>query len=470
VGFFSPLQLDASIRTSLLNREESQVMSSQPQIAGTEDAFDHVLGEEYEHAPVPPRARRSLLSVATVWISFPMIITSAMTGSILVAGMGLGRAVLAMLLGNLLMFAYVGTLGSLGAKSGLNFALLATRVFGRKGYVLASGLLSSLLLGWYAVQTGITGNLIHSAFGANYLVMTFIAGILYLGVTFVGIRGLHWIGMISVPLFLVLGTWVAIDASNHSGWGAVFSYAGTAAASSMTFGVGLTIVISLFVDAGTVSPDFNRWAKTDGDSLIATFTAFPFANCYAMLVGGLMTAALALPNPQPFSMDNMFGYMVHQGAPWLSVVALVFLFFSLGSVCSHCLYNSAVGWSRIVGIRMRTAAVILAALGIAVAAANVWALFIPWLSLLGIIVPPIGAIVITDCCFARPHAAIDSEWRAQAFVAWAIGSVAAYVVEKQVPEFSTALSAFIVSAITYGAIARWWKTSGVSTAKTRDRV
>jgi cytosine permease len=437
-------------------------MSSSPQLIDAgETALEHVLGDEYEHAPVPLAARRSVLSVATVWISFPMIITSAMTGSILVAGMGFGRALAAMLLGNVLMFAYVALLGGLGAKHGLNFALLASRVFGRKGYALASGLLSSLLLGWYAVQTGITGNLIHSSSGASYLTMTCIAGVLYLAVTFVGIRGLHWLGMISVPLFLVLGTWVAFDAAGHVGWSTVFAYSGTNPASSMAFGVGLTIVISLFVDAGTVSADFNRWAKNGRDSLIATFTAFPFANCYAMLMGGIMTAAIALADPQPFAMDNMFGYMLHQREAWLSAVAVVFLFCSLGSVCAHCLYNSAVGWSRIVGVKMRTAAVILAAVGIAVAAANVWALFIPWLSLLGIIVPPIGAIVIVDLYLARPGAEIDREWRAQAFAAWAIGSVVAYIVEKQVPALSTAVSAFTVSAIAYGLLAQMSKKASV---------
>ncbi|WP_110387960.1 purine-cytosine permease family protein [Paraburkholderia silvatlantica] len=430
--------------------------------AGNETALDHVLGEEYEHAPVPPAARRSVVSVATVWISFPMILTSAMTGSILVAGMGFGRGLTAMLVGNLLMFAYVCLLGGLGAKHGLNFALLASRVFGRKGYALASGLLSSLLLGWYAVQTGITGILIHSSSGANYLVMTFVAGVLYLAVTFIGIRGLHWLGMISVPLFLALGTWVAVDAAGHAGWSTVLAYGGTNPASSTAFGVGLTIVISLFVDAGTVSADFNRWAKNGRDSLIATFTAFPFANCYAMLMGGIMTAAIALPSPQPFAMDNMFGYMLQQHRTWLSAIAVIFLFCSLGSVCAHCLYNSAVGWSRIAGIKMRTAAVILAVVGIAVAAANVWALFIPWLSLLGIIVPPIGSIVIVDLYLARPGAEIDRDWRAQAFAAWAIGSVTAYLVEKQFPEISTAISAFVVSAIAYGLIARLLKNASTS--------
>jgi cytosine permease len=36
---------------------------------------DHILGEEYEHSPVPAQARRSLFSVTMVWIGFPMIIT-----------------------------------------------------------------------------------------------------------------------------------------------------------------------------------------------------------------------------------------------------------------------------------------------------------------------------------------------------------------------------------------------------------
>ena len=183
-----------------------------------ETEVDHVLGEEFEHRPVPRSARRSTFSVSMVWIGFPMIITGAMTGSIMVAGMGFKSALIAMLVGNALMFAYVGALGTLGTLRGFNFALIASAVFGRKGYIFSSGLLSTLLLGWYAVQTGITGNLIHTAFDINYLAMTVLAGVLYLGITFIGIRGLHWIGVVSVPLFVVLGGWVALDSASTAGW------------------------------------------------------------------------------------------------------------------------------------------------------------------------------------------------------------------------------------------------------------
>lgn len=444
-------------------------MNSERSAHHANEDIEHVLGDEYEHKPVPAKARRSTFSVSMVWIGFPMIITGAMTGSILVAGMGFQSALWAMIVGNALMFVYVGANGVLGTTRGHNFALIASAVFGKKGYIFASGLLSSLLLGWYAVQTGITGNLIHTAFNINYLAMTVLAGVLYLGITFVGIKGLHWIGVISVPVFVVLGGWVALDSASVAGWDKVLAYAGTKPTMSMSFGVALTIVITLFVDAGTVTADFNRWAKDSKSSLIATFCAFPFANLLAMLVGGVMTAALAVPDPQPFGLDNMFGYMLAQQKPWLSVIAFLFLFVNLGSVCAHCLYNSAVGWSRIGGGRMRVFAVGLAVVGIFIAAANVWALFIPWLSLLGILVPPIGAIVLADLYYVRPGAGIDANWRPRAFFAWIIGSLVAYGVETFAPQLSTAISAFIAGGLAYLVLSAGTAKQGMTAVSAAKR-
>jgi cytosine permease len=419
-----------------------------------EDQVDHLLGSEYEHEAVPMSARRSAFSVTMVWLGFPMIITGAMTGSLLVLGMGFSRALAAMIIGNLIMFGYVGLLGLIGTKRGMNFALIASIVFGKKGYVFASGLLSTLLLGWYAVQTGITGALVSSTYGLNYVAMTIVAGLLYIAITFVGVKGLHYIGMISVPLFVVLGVGVAIDAAVMHSTSAIFDYAGNNGVASMSMGVGLTVVIALFIDAGTVTADFNRWAKAPTASLVATFSAFPFANLIAMLVGGVMTAALAVPNANPFGADNMFGYLNGKQTIWLSGLAFLFLYVNLGSVCSHCLYNAATGWSRILGTHMRLMAIILGAIGIAVAAGNVWAFFIQWLSLLGILVPPIGAIILVDQYLFRPNSQIDADWRPGAFLAWAIGSLCAFIVEQWMPYLSTAISAGVVASAAYYLIAK----------------
>ncbi|HJR20174.1 MAG TPA: cytosine permease, partial [Dongiaceae bacterium] len=322
------------------------------------------------------------------------------------------------------------------------------------GYVLASGLLSTLLLGWYAVQTGITGALISSTYGLNYIAMTIVAGLLYIGITFIGVRGLHLIGLVSVPAFVILGLWVALDAAGTTSWEAIYHYAGNNGVATMSMGVGLTVVITLFIDAGTVTADFNRWAADTKSSLVATFSAFPVSNLLAMLVGGVTTAALAVPDANPFGADNMFGYMNAKQLTWLSILAFLFLYCNLGSVCAHCLYNAATGWSRIVGGHMRLLAVILGAIGIAVAAGNVWAFFIEWLTLLGILVPPIGAIILVDQYVIRKGSEIDADWRWQAFFAWACGSVVAFIVEKGAPEWSTAISAFLVAGVVYWAMAK----------------
>jgi cytosine permease len=429
-------------------------MSEQAAGEHLEKDIDHILGEEYEHTPVPAKARRSMFSVTMVWAGFPMIITGAMTGSILVLGMGFADALTAMIIGNLIMFVYVGALGLLGTSKGMNFALLASIVFGRKGYVAASGLLSTLLLGWYAVQTGITGALISGTYGLNYILMTIIAGALYIGITFIGVRGLHFIGLVSVPLFVILGVWVAFDAASTTTWDAIYAYAGNNGVATMSMGVGLTVVITLFIDAGTVTADFNRWAQDTKSSLVATFSAFPVSNLVAMLVGGVMTAALAVPDANPFGADNMFGYMNGKQLTWLSILAFLFLYCNLGSVCAHCLYNAATGWSRIVRGHMRLLAVILGAIGIAVAAGNIWAFFIEWLTLLGILVPPIGAIILVDQYIVRRNSEASADWRAPAFIAWAAGSAVALLVEFKAPEWSTAISAFLVAAVVYFAISK----------------
>lgn len=420
---------------------------------------DHVLGEEYEHEPVPMAARRSLFSMVMVWAGFPMIITGAMTGSLLVLGMGFSRALVAMIVGNLIMLAYVGALGLSATRSGMNFALIASRVFGTKGYALASGLLSTLLLGWFAVQTGITGALVASTYGLNYVAMTIVAGLLYIGITFVGVRGLHLIGLVSVPLFFVLGLFVVVHSAGTTSFDAIWTYAGNNGVATMSMGVGLTVVIALFIDAGTVTADFNRWSKTGTHSLMATFSAFPVSNLVAMLVGGIMTAALAVPNANPFGADNMFGYMNKLQIGWLGVLAFLFLYINLGSVCSHCLYNAATGWSRILRSKMRLMAVILGLVGIAIAAGNVWAFFIQWLSLLGIIVPPIGMILLVEAYVLKHGSTTQKEWRTLPFVSWAIGAAVGFIVEFQAPQLSTAISAGLVAAIahlvlTYSAAGR----------------
>lgn len=405
-----------------------------------------VLEEEYELTAVPLEKRKSVFSVSLIWIGFPMIITAAITGATVVVGLGFIKGMLAILLGNLLLFAYVGTLGALATKKGYNFGLQASITFGRKGSIIVSGLLSTLVIGWFAVHVGLTGASMNDAFGISALGMSLLGGILYLLVTLIGVKALTYIGAVSAPLFFIIGIWATGDAIVNAKWSTIMSYKGEG---SIALGVAVTMVFALFTDSGTMTGDFNRWSKNIRESIIATGTAFPFANGIAMVFGGVI-AASAVSNP------DFFYYIASKGG-FLTFVAILLLFLNIGSVSAHCLYNGSVGWATILNQRMRTMVIVLGIIGIIIGCLGIWDYFLNWLGILGIIVPPIGAVIIVDQLIVRKNADITVNFRLTSFISWVLGIIVAVLVEIFVPQLSTALMGMLVAGIAY------WLISFIST-------
>ncbi len=410
------------------------------------------LESEFEHEPVPAGHRRSLASVSAVWFGFPMILTNAIFGGTIVYGLGFWRGLAAILLGNLVLLTYVGALSYVAGTTGKNFALTAAETFGRRGATIAAGFLSTVVIGWFAFQTGLTGATLHTALGWNETAMIFLAGVLYIAMTFIGIRALTIIGVIAAPLFVVLAIVALVFAAHGGGLSGITSYTGGGAgAAVLSIGAAVTIVIAGFADSGTMTADFTRWSRTGREAVLAAFSAFPIANFISLLVGGIVVAAGAAATPADSGGDFLPILTTH--GPVLSAIAVIFVFVNLGSVCTHCLYNGAVGWSQLTNSRMRLLTIVLGVLGLAAALAGVWSHFATWLNLLGIFVPPIGAVLIIDQLVRRrtvPRAI--SQWRVQPFLAWALGSLAAYAVHVWAPQLSEAVAGLLVGALAYSAI------------------
>ena len=82
---------------------------------------------------------------------------------------------------------------------------------------MACGLLSTLIVGWYAFQTGLTGATIHTAFGWNTTAVIVVATELFTATTFLGIRALAIVGMMAPTLFIIMGVIALVFASSKSG-------------------------------------------------------------------------------------------------------------------------------------------------------------------------------------------------------------------------------------------------------------
>ena len=419
----------------------------------TTTAPEHaVLESEFEHEPVPATHRRSLKSVSAVWFGFPMILTNAIFGGTIVYGLGFWRGIAAIVLGNLILLGYVGALSYVAGTTGKNFALTAAETFGRRGTAVAAGFLSTVVIGWFAFQTGLTGATLHTALGWNETLMIFIAGVLYIAVTFIGIRALTVIGLVAAPFFVILSLVALTLAARESGLSGVTSYAGGGAgAGVLSIGAAVTIVVAGFAHSGTMTADFTRWSRTGREAVLAAFTAFPVANFISLLVGGIVVAAGAAATPAQSGGDFLPILTSHGSV--LTWIAVLFVFVNLGSVCTHCLYNGAVGWSQLTHSKMRLLTVVLGVLGLIAALAGVWSHFATWLNLLGIFVPPIGAILIVDQLVLRRSGTRPiRDWRVSAFVAGAIGSLVAALVHAGAPQLSEAVAGLLCGALAYAAL------------------
>jgi cytosine permease len=133
--------------------------------AAVADPADRAVFSEYESEPVPPHARRRTSSVAAVWLGFPMILTCAVFGGLVVHSLGFWPGMGAIAVGTLVLMLYVGALSYLAGRSGESFALMAMRTFGAKGYVVPAAFLATVVIGWFAFQTGLTGSTLHGSLG-----------------------------------------------------------------------------------------------------------------------------------------------------------------------------------------------------------------------------------------------------------------------------------------------------------------
>jgi cytosine permease len=425
----------------------------------TNNVDKKLLDPEFEHSPVPKEYRKKLSSVAAVWFGFPMVLTSAVIGGLITAQLGFKAGALAMLVGNLLLFVMVGLLSYDAGRTGMNFSLTAQKTFGRSGYYIISGLLSTVVIGWFALQVGLTGATMHGSFGANLLLMTLVGGILYVAITYVGIKALSILGWIAAPFYILIAI-IAIVMAVKSGNSNILEYH-PHVTGAMSFGAAVTLVFAGFADSGTMTADFTRWAKNGREGAVSTIFAFPIGNFIAEFVGGIVVATGVIPNPASTGGDFMSVLAGH--GTLLTTLSILFVFINLGSVGTHCLYNGAVGWSHMTGKKMRTITLVIGVVGLIVAVSGIYNHFFNWLVLLGVIIPPIGSIIIMDRLVLRKNESSQLvNWRPMAFIVWVLSAAISLLVNFYAPQLSVAVVGLVTAAIFYAIGSMFIKNTDVN--------
>ncbi|MCR5465200.1 MAG: cytosine permease [Bacteroidales bacterium] len=400
---------------------------------------------DYTNSRVDASGRKSTLSMFMVMLGFTFFSASMWAGQNLAAGLDFSGFIWALLLGGLILGGYTGTLGWIGAESGLTLDMLARRSFGEKGSYLPSAMISFTQIGWFGVGLAmfaipVAKEIMGLEVTPDYMpwqgyLLVLIAGILMTASAYFGIKSLTIISYIAVPAVAILGTVAMIMAVTRGDAGLVEQFAKGTKDLGIIAGAGL--VIGSFVSGGTATPNFARFAKSPKIGLIVTVIAFFIGNSLMFFFGAVSSIYVGG--------NDIFEVMLNLN---LFYIAILVLGLNIWTTNDNALYTSGLGLSNIFGLSKKTMVLLGGLIGTLAAVWLYWN-FCDWLNILNCTLPPVGIILI--CSYFSHRKAYLDDTVPQRQVNWAavigviLGAVVANLVKWGIPS----INGMVVAAACY---------------------
>ena len=402
---------------------------------------------DYTAGKVAQTGRKSNLSMFMIMLGFTFFSASMWVGQELAAGLDFKGFILALLLGGLILGAYTGALGYIGAESGLTLDLLARRSFGVKGSWLPSAMISFTQVGWFGVGLAMFAIPVAKEImglevtpdhmpAMGYLLVA-IAGILMTASAYFGIKSLTLISYIAVPLVAILGTVAMILAVKRGDTGLIEQFSKGTKDLSVIAGAGM--VIGSFVSGGTATPNFTRFAKNAKVGLWVTVIAFFLGNSLMFLFGAVSSIYVGG--------NDIFEVMLHLN---LFYFAILVLGLNIWTTNDNALYSAGLGLSNITGLSKKTMVLVSGVIGTVAAVWLYWN-FVGWLNVLNCTLPPVGIVLTLSYFFNRRKYLDDTMPEIQvnwfAVLGVVLGAVVANLVKWGIPS----INGMVVAALCFMA-------------------
>ncbi len=398
---------------------------------------------DYSSRPVDAAGRKSTLSMFMVMLGFTFFSASMWVGQQLAAGLNFSGFVWALILGGLILAAYTGALGYIGAKTGLSLDMLARRSFGIKGSWLPSAMISFTQIGWFGVGLAMFAIPVakeilglevtpDSMPWQGYLLVG-IAGILMTASAYFGIKSLTIVSYIAVPAVAILGTVAMILAVKRGDLGLIEQF--NLGTKDLGIIAGAGLVVGSFVSGGTATPNFTRFAKSGKVGLVTTIIAFFLGNSLMFLFGAVSSIYAGG--------NDIFEVMLNLNLFYMAVLVLGL---NIWTTNDNALYSAGLGLSNITGYSKKSMVIVSGIIGTIAAVWLYWN-FCGWLNVLNCTLPPVGIILIISYFMDGKKflsgSAVNVNW-------WAVaGVVAGAVVANLLHWGFPAINGMVVAALLY---------------------
>ncbi|CAN7158063.1 cytosine permease [Pseudorhodoferax sp. LjRoot39] len=378
---------------------------------------------DYPLSEVPAGARQGLFSTSILLFGFTFFTATMFAGGKIGMAFDFKTMLWAAVIGNLLLGAYAAVLGVIACRSGLNAVLMGRFCFGETGSKLSDLLLGFTQIGWYAWGTATVAivlvKLLHLPESWTIPLMV-VFGFGFCATAYIGYKGLDLLSRVAVPAMcalLVYSLWKATQ--DVGGLDALLA---VQPKESMGLNMAITMVFGTFVSGAIQATNWTRFAASTRVAGLSSLVGFFIGNGL-MIVAGAYGAIV-------YQQPDIVEVLVLQG---LSMAAVVMLFLNVWTTQDNTIYNfAAAGCNLIRSDRRKTMTLVGAGIGTVLAIAGMYEMLIPFLVLLGSLIPPLGGVIVADYLYVHkgryPKIAEAKlpRFNATGLLAYAIGTACAY--------------------------------------------
>ncbi|MEA1965052.1 MAG: cytosine permease [Candidatus Aerophobetes bacterium] len=363
---------------------------SEKEIWPWEDKFG-----DYSMVPVPTHERRSFLSIFYVYMGVLACIAVLWGGGTLGLQFTLKEVVVVAIVGSAILAVIGGLTAAIGGISKCSTYINMRYPFGRIGSQLFGTIIAGVAcgIGWFAVQTWLFGIILNTLFPnawwANVGVASIWGGLLMITTAIIGFKGLAWLSYLAVPFFMLLaGVGAMIGIANAGGFAGLASIK---PANPVSFGIGVTEVVGMYIAGGVITADISRYAKKVLDGPIAWIVQVIIFQVYMLSGAAALTLATGAANVAQALLIGGAGL----GAILMAVLGQ-------WTTNDNNLYNGALSFNTWIPIKKKYITLGEGLIGVGLAA---WFGFYAgasmqpfqnFLTLLGKILPAIGGVLAAD--------------------------------------------------------------------------
>ena len=366
--------------------------------------------------------RQSWGSITMVWIGAMICVPALMIGGMLGAGLSLGAAALAIIIGYALICVFMSFMGMHACDTGLPTAVMAGGALGEKGakYIIST-ILAISCVGWFGIQAAVCG----SSFSSMLEGMTGVSipvwissvvwGVIMLLTACFRFSGLKWLNKIAVPLLGIVLIYALIYNLVSGNGSALIGYEPSAPIGLIS---GISLTVGSFVVAAAISGDYCRFAKNRKDVVKSSVLGVLPAGLVVLMLGGILAIC-----------TGSYDISVFLSASGLPLIGLIALVLATWTTNVSNAYSGGLALSVLLGQdeeKSRITTAVSGLIGTILAAAGILNSIQGFLSLLSAIVPAVMGVMIADYWLLRKGNVAKFEIRrgfyAPGIIAFAVGA------------------------------------------------